>query len=244
MNKCMKLLNAATTAIRDLYSGYPANEIVAPSGMGAQAILRDLVTYLRENGVDDQGAWDCDATEGIAVRKPPVFQPFTLVVEARPISEYGEGPNWAAFTVTPGFIERLLKLSKLCEEQGLESVSVDEGPDLWDQEDDLRIGWNSLRVYGSDFWFEARPKHADYNVETSSIGIGDLASVSVLSTEGAGFRRVGDKVFYAGDEDAIDGLIALYEGETCDECGCHTDEVIGCPDGAEVCQDCFDAGQH
>jgi len=244
MSKCMNFLSAATTAIRDQYVGFPDDEIVAPSGKGINTLLRDLVTYLRESGVDDEGCWDCDATKGIAVRKPPTFEPFTLVVEARPISEYGEGPNWAEFTVTPQLVDRLIQLSLLCEENGLESVTVNEGPDLWEQEDELRIRGNTLRVYGSDFWFEAHPKHADYYIETVSIDVGDLASVSALSTEVAGFRRVGDKVFYAGDEDSLDGLIALYEGGACDECGCDDEEVIGCPDGAEICQSCFDAGQH
>jgi hypothetical protein len=86
---------------------------------------------------------------------------------------------------------------------------------------------------------------------TIAIGIANLVSVATLSKKCAGFRRVGDKVFYAGDEDALDGLIALYEGEddedegaTCDECGAQVEEVIGCPDGKEICQQCFDQGSH
>lgn len=31
---------------------------------------------------------------------------------------------------------------------------------------------------------------------------------------------------------------------TCGECGQSVPYIIGCPDGAELCQDCFDAGQH
>lgn len=27
-------------------------------------------------------------------------------------------------------------------------------------------------------------------------------------------------------------------------CGAEVESVIGCPDGAEVCQDCFDMGMH
>ncbi len=30
----------------------------------------------------------------------------------------------------------------------------------------------------------------------------------------------------------------------CDACGAEVEYIIGCPDGAELCQDCFDAGQH
>jgi|GEM_PF-5726157 len=30
----------------------------------------------------------------------------------------------------------------------------------------------------------------------------------------------------------------------CDACGMVTEKVIGCPDGAEICQRCFDLGKH
>lgn len=30
----------------------------------------------------------------------------------------------------------------------------------------------------------------------------------------------------------------------CDECGKQCASIIGCPDGAEVCQQCFDSGLH
>src|ERR1041385_8854680 len=34
----------------------------------------------------------------------------------------------------------------------------------------------------------------------------------------------------------------LGTAETCDECGESVPYIIGCPGGAEICQDCFDAG--
>lgn len=34
------------------------------------------------------------------------------------------------------------------------------------------------------------------------------------------------------------------ERATCDDCGSRVDTVIGCPDGAEICQACFDGGAH
>jgi hypothetical protein len=210
----MELLAIAATAIRDHYRGYPDDEIVAPSGMGMKNLLRDLVTYLRENGVDDEGGWDSDITEGIAVRRAPRFEPFTLVVKAHATSEFGEGVEYAEVSVTPDFIEHLLKLSKLCEEHGLESVTTPDAMDRWDLQDELRIRGDSLRVWRNTFWFESRPKHADYNVETAIIDIASLASVAVLSSEGAGFRRVGDKVFYAESDEGLNDLIALHEGDS------------------------------
>jgi hypothetical protein len=85
--------------------------------------------------------------------------------------------------------------------------------DRWDLQDELRIRGESLWVWRNTFWFEAHLKHADYNVETAIIDIASLASVAVLSTEGDGFRRVGDKVFYAENDKGLNDLIALYEGD-------------------------------
>lgn len=141
------------------YMGYPDKEIAAPSGMGIKILLRDLVGYLRENGVDDEGGWDCDATEDIEIKHPPALSPFKLVVEAYATDEYGEGPSWAEVTVTPGFLQTLERLRRVCQDENLESVTVPQGPDLWDLEDDLRIRGDSLRVWRDDFWFDAHPKH-------------------------------------------------------------------------------------
>ena len=30
----------------------------------------------------------------------------------------------------------------------------------------------------------------------------------------------------------------------CDDCGFCAEEIVGCPDGAEICRDCFDCGAH
>ena len=35
-----------------------------------------------------------------------------------------------------------------------------------------------------------------------------------------------------------------HNSNTCGECGEQVESIIGCPDGAEVCQQCFDAGRH
>lgn len=34
------------------------------------------------------------------------------------------------------------------------------------------------------------------------------------------------------------------ESNTCSECGEPVESIIGCPDGAEVCQQCFDVGRY
>jgi len=105
-------------------------------------------------------------------------EPFKLVVEAYATDEFGEGPSWAEVTVAPEFLQTLERLRRVCQDENLESVTVKQGPARWDQEDDLRIRGDSLRVWHDDFWFEAHPKHGDYSVETRSILIDHLIQVA------------------------------------------------------------------
>lgn len=255
MNKPMELLAIAATAFRDKYVGFPDDEIVAPSGMGMRTLLRDIVKYLRDNGVDDEGGWDCDATEDIKVKREQAFEPFKLVVEAYATDEFGEGPSWAEVTVTPEFLQTLERLRRVCQDENLESVTVPQGPDPWDLEDDLRIRGDSLRVWQDSFWFEAQPKHRDYSVETRSILIDHLIRVArkiadddVENPLPDGFAIRNGIVFYdASDpENLADSYFEEAKDENtttvCGECGAYTDHIIGCPDGAEVCQACFDNG--
>lgn len=53
------------------------------------------------------------------------------------------------------------------------------------------------------------------------------------------------------DTSLAERIIAEASGEAkppavsiCDDCGIGVDEIIGCPDGAEICQACFDGGAH
>lgn len=45
-------------------------------------------------------------------------------------------------------------------------------------------------------------------------------------------------------EEATPSASGSSHQSSCDDCGAVADEIIGCPDGAEICQDCFDAGRH
>jgi hypothetical protein len=55
------------------------------------------------------------------------------------------------------------------------------------------------------------------------------------------FAREGIIFFGDSPEDLAD---VFCEAKACDDCGKQVNEVIGCPDGAEICQACFDAGHH
>jgi hypothetical protein len=62
------LLAVATTALRDLYMDYPHKEICSIDGsLGLGELVRGLTAELRGRGIDDEGGWQCDVTEGIPV---------------------------------------------------------------------------------------------------------------------------------------------------------------------------------
>ena len=47
------------------------------------------------------------------------------------------------------------------------------------------------------------------------------------------------------DDVTVDWLLkARGEADICNDCGKAVTTVIGCPDGAEICQECFDGGKH
>lgn len=74
-----EMLMLATTALRDLYAGYPEGEIAAREGSGLRALVRELVEHQRGQGIDDEKGWDCDVTEDIPVDPAPML-PYTVVL--------------------------------------------------------------------------------------------------------------------------------------------------------------------
>jgi hypothetical protein len=63
-----ELLATAATALRDLEMGYREADVVGLDGLdGLDNLVRGLATELRGRGIDDEGGWDCPATEGIPV---------------------------------------------------------------------------------------------------------------------------------------------------------------------------------
>ncbi len=73
-----------------------------------------------------------------------------------------------------------------------------------------------------------------------------VEEVSQLSHESEEdpFERTREDTIVTLNQVIMDARQLLGIAEKCSECGQTVPLVIGCPDGAEVCQDCFDAGQH
>ena len=74
--------------------------------------------------------------------------------------------------------------------------------------------------------------------------------VSLLMHEGepdeAGepFDRTSEDAIATLNQLILEARLLMGTAETCCECGTTVAYIIGCPDGTEICQDCFDAGQH
>lgn len=106
--------------------------------------------------------------------KPPVIAtPFNFYWEALACSEWGEGPKWATIFVTQAFVNMLHDWQTQCLTRG-SKLSFNEAPDAWDSDDEYRIVDETLNVSNTSFWFSARPKQADYNVETRMLAIKDF----------------------------------------------------------------------
>ena len=147
-----------------------------------------------------------------------MIETFELVIDAYALNEWGDGPAYAVVNVDRAFCDRLVRLRRLCGDNDLESVTVAAGPDRWENQDELRIRGDSLRVCGDAFWFEAYPKHADYGVETRSIEIDALLKIAAAGPnappESDCFRWSDSRLYYAGDPGLVTDLVDLIESVT------------------------------
>lgn len=111
MNAMKKLLNPsewlalATTALVDLAKGYPHKEIGAAKGQGLDQLIKELVTVQRTHGINDEGTWDCEATQGITVlaSQPRTVsaEKFLSMVEIAGAYYIGDSPLLTEVSVCP-----------------------------------------------------------------------------------------------------------------------------------------------
>lgn len=97
--------------------------------------------------------------------------------EAYACSDHGDGPEFATFTLTDELLSRLRAVRAAVKEHNLSEARIYAGPDSWgpgDIADELRFNCAELVVTDNSFWFVDQPKHADYHVETRSIGFDAL----------------------------------------------------------------------
>lgn len=107
------------------------------------------------------------------------------------------------------------------------------------------------------------PSEAQYNgpVEVFTgyvLHPGGRIQVDFQAPTGASEAEKAMKFFWALGEQANIGYLAIGDSDhplpeyevnskslsTCSNCGAEVESIVGSPDGAEVCQQCFDAGGH
>ena len=108
-----------------------------------------------------------------------------LVVDCCCTSEYGDKPSYAIIGVTRSMIDRIIKLTALCDEHKLSSVCDFGGPTEWHQELELRIRDDRMEIHNQGMYYSASPKHCDYQVETQWISIEELESIFANNEDGA-----------------------------------------------------------
>jgi len=144
------------------------------------------------------------------------IEPFKLAIDAFACDEYADDPGYATLTVDQGFLDQLARLHGLCVAEHLESATVSMGPDAWGNEDELLLRGDSLNVWRDRrFWFSAKPKHADYIVETRSIDISSFRRIARagadVPTEDDHFKWSKGVLYFSGDPGQVNDLIELLE---------------------------------
>jgi hypothetical protein len=128
-----------------------------------------------------------------------------VVFEAYAVSDYGDGPAWARLAVDAAFLRRLEHLAALLQAHRLTAVATYDAPDAWDMEGELRLRSAELVVSGDAFWFEARPKHADYYVETRAVPVREfIATVS----EALRASEASEPLVFGSDPAGLKALLA------------------------------------
>ena len=74
--------------------------------------------------------------------------------------------------------------------------------------------------------------------------VSELTHESEPGDDGKPFERTSEDAIATLNQLILEARQLLGTAEECGECGETVAYIIGCPDGAEICQDCFDAGHH
>jgi hypothetical protein len=163
--------------------------------------VRDIVSRLRQalgaESVSQSNAFEAfakalglknwDTLSGLLKREgepasaaAPAYQlaaPVEVYVDAYACDYYGEGPSWAKVDLSQQFLDEVLRMQRICKEQGVDMVTKSWAPEKWEQEERLRLENDDLYVTAESWWFRARPKHADYAVETRSVDIANMLAL-------------------------------------------------------------------
>ncbi|RJX80313.1 hypothetical protein [Pseudomonas sp. LS-2] len=152
--------------------------------------------------------------------------------DARGGGDLDNMPNIVTFAVDENLAREIASLAEFVASHGLHKVEKFDGraqflrhdpmidPDqalVLGDENHVRTECGCLAVSGSEFWFTAFVKHTDEEVSSPRQSIKEL-------------------ILHFMQEESAPAMV------TCANCTAEVEEVIGCPDGSEVCNPCFESG--
>jgi len=109
----------------------------------------------------------------------------SVVFSAHSCSDYGDAPTCAIHRDSAALLADVQRVQKLiCENRLTEArllCDVEWLPES--TADELRLQCGELVVVRDAFWFSNRPKHADYNIETSSMTVKGLEEAVASDVE-------------------------------------------------------------
>jgi len=82
-----------------------------------------------------------------------------------------------------------------------------------------------------------------FTVTSDEFGAEDFGPYETKEEAAAGIERVSQQAFAMNDGIERDYTMP-WEADYCMDCGRAVPSLIICPDGAEICQPCFDEGKH
>ena len=164
-----------------------------------------------------------DAAELAAAKTPVGEDPgkqVTVVVEAFETSQWGaDGPDFMSLCVTREFLSELQDRVMAMSSAGVESINLSRYPEDWGPGNidlELRLQDSTLVVTANgDIWFEDRPKHSDYLIQSRSASIEDLQKMFEAS-EHMGTQFISS----SGYDGSIGELAARYWEDECEKALC------------------------
>lgn len=108
--------------------------------------------------------------------------PKTLWISAYSTSGTGADPGFVRWSPKPELVEKMCRLARMCQEEGIQQIALSEGPDGWGADPAEMFSYEAsaglsdaqLFVNSTGFWFRDKPKHDD-PIETRMVTFEELS---------------------------------------------------------------------
>ncbi len=140
----------------------------------------------------------------------------TVIVEARPLSDFGDGPTAASVVLNSQFFKKLAERQLRITSAGTSAqLTVEGAPANWYPMgigEEIHLICPEMVCMRDGFWFTDRPKHASYDVETEWMGTENLLALFEAAKNGQTVVLGSDQFkSYVGKYLTVDGEIFQSE---------------------------------